>query len=381
LLTTQVAVCALLLIVTAVVLRSQERVTARTIGLDLTGVFDVKMAAKHQARAVERLAATPGVEIVAEAWHAPLYGSDRRLDLLPSGGMSTRRLGYNLVSAAYFSIFRIPILRGRGFTIAEAEGAAPVAVVSESAARLLWPEGEAVGQTVSIPRIAHTDPYIDRRPDFTQARVIGVARACLSGYLAMSVDHQGAMIYFPTNSRAADNDSILVRIGGNRRDARQRIVAALDGIAPSIYDLINPMDDVLSMQIYPFQVTFWVAAFLGGLALVMTVSGIYGVMSYLVNQRTKEIGIRVALGAAAGDVVRMVVKQSARQAVIGVAAGVALALAIAPVFAHEIDAIHPYDVVAYASAIMIVMAAAVAAALAPSRRAVRVDPVTALRCD
>ena len=76
----------------------------------------------------------------------------------------------------------------------------------------------------------------------------------------------------------------------------------------------------------------------------MTVSGIYGVMAYLVNQRTKEIGIRVALGAAAGDVVRMVVKQSARLALIGVGAGVAMALLIAPVFAHQIDAIHPYDV-------------------------------------
>ncbi|HEY1495950.1 MAG TPA: ADOP family duplicated permease [Candidatus Solibacter sp.] len=381
LLTTQVAVCSLLLIVTAVVLRSQQRVTARTIGLDLTGVWDIKMATKYQARAAERLAAAPGVEVVAEAWHAPLYGSDRRIDLLPSGGDSTRRLGYNLVSAGYFPMFRIPILRGRGFTAAEAEGGAAVAVVSESAARLLWPSGDAVGQTVSIPAIARKDPYFDRRPDFAEARVIGVARAVLSGYLAMSVDRQGAIVYFPTNSRAADNDSILVRMSGDRRDARQRIVAALDGIAPSIYDMINPMGDVLAMQIYPFQVIFWVAGFLGGLALVMTISGIYGVMSYLVNQRRKEIGIRVALGAAAGDVVRMVVKQSARQALLGVAAGVALALAIAPVFAHQIEAIHPYDFMAYSGAVMVVMSAAVAAALAPSRQAVRVDPVSALRCD
>ena len=130
------------------------------------------------------------------------------------------------------------------------------------------------------------------------------------------------MIYFPTNARAAHNDSLLVRMSGNPRAARQRIVAALDGIAPSIYDMINPMDDVLAMQIYPFQVTFWMTGFLGGMALVMTVSGIYGVMSYLVNQRTKEIGIRLALGAAAGDVVRMVVRQSARLAFIGVAVGV-----------------------------------------------------------
>uniref|UniRef100_Q01U78 Permease n=1 Tax=Solibacter usitatus (strain Ellin6076) TaxID=234267 RepID=Q01U78_SOLUE len=381
LLTTQVAVCLLLLIVTAVVLRSQKRVTARTIGLDLTGVWDVKMPAKYQAAAAERLAATPGVEVVAEAWHAPLYGSERRIDLLPSGGDSTRRLGYNLVSAGYFPMFRIPILRGRGFTVAEAEGGAPVAVVSESAARLLWPAGEAVGQTVSIPAIVHKDPYFDRRPQFTEARIVGVARAVLSGYLAMSVDHQSAMIYFPTSSRAADNDSILVRVSSSRRDARQRIVTTLDGIAPSIYDLINPMEDVLAMQIYPFQVIFWVAAFLGGLALVMTVSGIYGVMSYLVNQRKKEIGIRVALGAAGADVVWMVVRQSARQALVGIAIGVALALSIAPVFAHQIEAIHPYDWIAYAGAVMVVMSAAVAATLAPSRQAVRVDPVTALRCD
>ena len=86
-------------------------------------------------------------------------------------------------------------------------------------------------------------------------------------------------------------------------------------------------------------------------------------------------------GAAGGDVVRMIVKQSARLALIGVAVGVGLALSIAPVFAHQIEAIHPYDAMAYGGAVLLVMAAAVAAAFAPSRQAVRVDPVTALRCD
>ena len=123
LLATQVAVCSLLLIVTAIVLRSQHRVTARTIGLDLNGVWDVKMAEKYQAKAAERLAATPGVEAVAVAWHAPLYGSDRRMALVPSGSQSTVPIGYNLVSAGYFPVFRIPILRGRGFTDAESEAA------------------------------------------------------------------------------------------------------------------------------------------------------------------------------------------------------------------------------------------------------------------
>jgi ABC-type antimicrobial peptide transport system permease subunit len=141
------------------------------------------------------------------------------------------------------------------------------------------------------------------------------------------------------------------------------------------------MEDVLAMQIYPLKVMFWIASFLGGMALVMTVSGIYGVMSYLVNQRTKEIGVRLALGAAASDVVRMVVRQSARLALIGVSVGIALALAIAPVFAHQIEAIRPYDGIAYGGAVLVVMLAAVGASYAPSRRAVHVDPMTALRCD
>jgi ABC-type antimicrobial peptide transport system permease subunit len=203
----------------------------------------------------------------------------------------------------------------------------------------------------------------------------------MSGFLVMSADREGAMIYFPTNRRAAHNDSILVRLSGNIREPRQRIVAELDEIAPSLYFMVNPMDDILAVQIYPFQVTFWLAGFLGGLALLMTVSGIYGVMSYLVNQRTKEIGIRLALGAGAADVVRMVVKQSARLAAIGVAAGVGFALILAPVLAHEIEAIRPYDPRVYGFAVLVVMAAAIAASFAPSRRAVRVDPVTALRCD
>jgi len=380
LLVTQVAVCSLLLIVTAIVLRSQHRVTARTIGLDLNGVWDVKMAEKYQAAAAERLAATPGVEAVAEAWHAPLYGRDRAMAVVPSGSRAKVWTGYNLVSSGYFQVFRIPIVRGRAFTGGESEAEAPVAVVSESAARRLWPGGDALGQTIALPLVDHKDAYVDRTPAYAEARVIGVARDVLSGYLANSANSQTAMVYFPTNRRAPNNDSVLVRLSDNSR-ARQRIAAALDGIAPSLYDMLNPMEDVLAMQIYPFQITFWVAAFLGGLALLMTVSGIYGVLSYLVNQRTKEIGIRVALGASAGDVVRMVVKQSARLALAGVAAGVAMALAIAPVFAHQIEALHPYDALAYSGAVLVVMAAAVSASLAPSRRAVRADPMTALRCD
>jgi predicted permease len=381
LLATQVAVCSLLLIVTAIVLRSQNRMSALTVGLEVNGVWDVKMPEKYQATAAERLAAMPGVEVVAAAWHAPLYGKDFSTVIVPSGSRTRVPIGYNLVSAGYFPLFRIPILRGRAFTDVESDTTAPVAVVSESAARRLWPGQDAVGQTIGIPPADRHHPYFDRVPNVSEARVIGVARDALSGYLGNSTDRGATMIYFPTHRRAANNDSILVRVSGTPGAVRQRIAATLDAIAPSIYDMINPMDDILAMQLYPFQVAFWITAFLGGLALLITVSGIYGVMAYLVNQRTKEIGIRLALGAAAGDVVWMVTRQSARLAFIGVAVGVAMALGVAPVFAHEIEAIRPYDAMSYGMAVLVVMVAAVVASFAPSRQAVRVDPMTALRCD
>ena len=134
------------------------------------------MAGKYQAKAALRLAEMPGVEAIAAAWHAPLYGSDRRVAVVPSGSDAEVRTGYNLVSAGYFAVFRIPILEGRAFTDAEAEGDAAVAVVSERAARRLWPGRNPLGQTVNIPRTQRKELSFDRVPDFTEARVIGVAR-------------------------------------------------------------------------------------------------------------------------------------------------------------------------------------------------------------
>jgi len=138
---------------------------------------------------------------------------------------------------------------------------------------------------------------------------------------------------------------------------------------------------MLETTIYPFRVMFWIGGFLAGLALLLTVSGIYGVLSYVVNQRAKEIGIRMALGASGANVVRMVVGQSVRMAVIGTVLGAGLALMAAPLFAHSVQVLQPYDPVAYGAGTMLVIGAGLAAATVPSRRAARIDPAVTLRCD
>jgi macrolide transport system ATP-binding/permease protein len=128
-------------------------------------------------------------------------------------------------------------------------------------------------------------------------------------------------------------------------------------------------------------VTSWIAGFLAGVALLLTVTGIYGVMSYVVSQRTKEIGIRVALGASGPAILWMVLRQSGKLAAIGAVIGGGMAAAVAPLFASQIGAIQPYEATPYFVTMAVVFAAAVAASYAPSLRAVRIDPMTTLRGD
>src|SRR5262249_10310319 len=161
--------------------------------------------------------------------------------------------------------------------------------------------------------------YFERVPAYPSARVIGVVRDVNAGMLANGVDTD--TLYFPNTARFPHNDSVLVRMSGDQAGARRHLETALADVAPSLADAINPMVDVLALQIYPFRVVFWIAGFLGCFALVLTVSGIYGVMSFLVSQRTKEIGIRVAVGARASDVTGMVMKHAMRMGAIGAGVG------------------------------------------------------------
>jgi hypothetical protein len=372
----QVATCALLLISTVVVLRSEGRVASHNVGIDVRGVWELETTPPFRQRIAERLPHMAGVEAVATAEHAPLLGG-MRIVLIPSGRKAKATVKDNFVSAGYFSAVRIPLRRGRVFTDEESDNEAAVAVVSERTAKRLWPGDDALAQTVAIPPPEGPDRAYMLLPRFTSARVIGVVGDVTSGI--NRTDDEDTGIYFP--ARPGTEGSLLVRMKGDTGDSRRRLDATLNGIAPSAANIVISMDDTVALLVYPFRVTSWVAGFLAGVALLLTVTGIYGVMSYLVSQRTKEIGIRVALGANAGNVMRMVLRQCAWLAGAGAAVGAGLALAIAPAFAHQLEAIQPYDWVPYAATAALVVVAALAASWGPTRKAVGVDPVRTLRCD
>jgi predicted lysophospholipase L1 biosynthesis ABC-type transport system permease subunit len=252
-----------------------------------------------------------------------------------------------------------------------------VVVISEATARRFWPNRDALGRSVRIT----LDPTLDRYkklPKFTAARVIGIVPDVISGFAWEGKDP--ACLYFPTSIRRGGNLSLLVRVKGDPQAGRRMLDTALTRTAQAA-DYITPMAQVLALQIYPFRVAFWISALLGGVALLLTLSGIYGVMSYLVSQRTREIGIRMALGATAGGVIRIVLTQAMRLTALGVGVGVLFALGVSRMFASEFVMVNTFDAFAYAGGVTLVAAAAIAAAYLPSRRAARVDPASTLRSD
>jgi ABC-type antimicrobial peptide transport system permease subunit len=175
----------------------------------------------------------------------------------------------------------------------------------------------------------------------------------------------------------------MLRVRGNPEQARQALLERLTGLDPAFG--VMTLRTLTGMQAYVLRGAFWVTVALGGLALVVTVSGLFSVLSYLVEQQSKEIGVRMALGADATHVARLILKQSLRPVGAGLAAGSALALAVAIVLmatpaASEIgDTVDVLDPVAYLSSALVILTACVIAVSVPMLRAVQVDPIATLR--
>jgi len=259
-----------------------------------------------------------------------------------------------------------------------------VAVVSEATAHALWPNGDAVGQVVRFDR--------DQTPDTTKANGPQLESRTLTGGGVVR-DVPGfrlapfptAVVYEPTSSQMAGT-SLVARVHGDPELARQAISNRLTAIDPNLGE-VESLRWVSKMQTYFLQLGFWFTVVLGGLALALTVSGLFGVLSYLVEQRRREIGIRIALGATRPHVMRLVVSQSIGPVSAGLligggsAAGLAAVLLATPGAAPIGEVVHVLDPLAYAMSALVIIAASMAAALIPAARAARLDPTQTLRQD
>ena len=385
----QVFASALLLICSAIFLRSAIASSQFNPGFRTADTLSIETINDNKRHAMlQALGSDPTVMALAGARPRLLARPPRAFGDVGAGKIA---LSYKHVSAAYFDVLGIPIVRGRAFTTAEGDEH-PVAVVSESAARTLWPNGDGIGKTFRIEpdltaQQGHGFLTINPKAGAGDARltprtvtVIGVSKD-VAGFRITDVKEAG--VFLPTTVDAP-NTFLVARIRGNADLARQTLLERLTRIDPNMGKIIT-LRTVARLETFLLTIAFWVSVILGGLALLLTVSGLFSVLSYLVAQRTREIGVRIALGASSQKVTQLMLAQTTRPVLFGLLAGAGLAASLATlVLATEAGAIiseivHVTDPVAYLASLLVIVVACLFAAWIPASRAAQVDPMTTLR--
>jgi len=361
----QVTVCTLLLVACGALVRTTGAISAFDIGFRTNNVIAMNVVENNRRRVIDALASDPEVDTIAAASSIPLNGTVPTFTSSAENG-TTIGTAHNEVSPEYFEVLGIPILRGRNFTPQESASETPVAILSAAAAQRLFADRDAVGQILHLSGNPGRD-----------VRVIGVAVDIVTCCIPWGKDD--GLVYLPT--APATSASVLVHVRGEVEEERHRLDMRLATLAPGAVEDIHSLDQYRALGIYAFRAASMIGAFLGGLALVLTLTGIYGVISYFVTQRTKEIGIRVALGATTHTVIGLVLKQSLRLTVIGTVLGTGLAVGLSRLLASSLVFMRVFDVTAFGGSVLLVMFAALAAGYIPSRRAARIDPIQTLRYD
>ena len=270
---------------------------------------------------------------------------------------------YDEVGPEYFETLGIPLLSGRGFTRADDQDAAPVAIVNEVMAARYWPGADPLGVRLRVK-----DRWM---------RVVGVAR--VSKYRNF-LEAPQPLFYVPLRQNFFRQVVLHVRT----REAPRALAAALGqqihaldpSLAPQqVITLREQVDRMTSAQ----RVAVVILGVFGGVAVLLSAIGLYGVMSYSVSQGTRELGLRMALGADAADLLRLVMAKGLAVTAAGIVLGAAVALLSTRLLGYLLYGVSPRDPVAFASALAVMMAASLAACLLPAWRATRTDPIRALR--
>jgi predicted permease len=382
----QVGASALLLIGAVIFLRGALRAATAAPGARTSDTVKVSIA-NEPRRAALLQAATAHPLVVAVAAAAPQARGVIDTSLSSgAGGPSRLPVGQQAVSSEYFDLLGIDVVSGRRFTQAERTAEAGVVVVSESIARQLWPKGDGVGQVVRVEAPPSASPDAPSRPSAgARSTTVPLSRTMtVVGVVRDSSGSSAVGVYLPTGLESPDT-SFYLRVRGNPEQARQALVEGLSRIDPAVF--ILTMRAMARMGTYMLQLGFWLTVALGGLALVLTVSGLFSVLSYVVEQQAKEIGVRMALGATTRNVAGLVLSQSIRPVGIGLAAGGGLAAAVAivlmatPAAAEIGNTVNVLDPVAYAAGLLVIVTSCALAVSVPALRAARIDPIATLRKD
>jgi putative ABC transport system permease protein len=378
----EVALALVLLVGAGLVLRSFQRLlnVPKGFSADHVLTFNVHLPSvryKSPAQQTEffndfraRLSTLPGVDTVGLVNQLPLAGGnvDGGVDIegrtfpKDSGPTADKRIA----SPGYFHAMRIPVLRGREFTDRDVLNAPHVAIINENFARTYFPNEDPIGKHIAF------NWDIDGFQE-----IIGVVGDVKHDSLASS-DH--SEVYVPYAQRPDSGFAFAVRTKSDPAAITSAVRSTLTSLDAGIpLNQISTYDDIVSQSLTDQRSSVFLLGSLGGLALVLTAIGIYGVLAYTVAQQTREIGVRIALGASRSDVLSLVLGRGLRLVAIGAAIGIAASYALTRLMSALLYDIKPTDPVTFAGVTLLLFVVALAACWIPAHRATRVDPMVALR--
>ena len=381
----QLAVTVMLLVAAGLMLRSLRELNAVDAGFDARSVLTARVTPSRDhyptrearlqfhERLLERVAARPGVTHAAFAGTVPLNDEGTgtvqfRIEGRPAdAGEPLPQAELHVASAEYFATIGLPVLDGRAFTSADRDDAPDVVIVNRTAARRYWGSASPVGQRIT------------NDGGETWNTVVGVVGDVKQNGLDRPPEPE---VYAPLTQFPITAGTLLLRTRGEpmrlARAARAE-VAALDPRVP--VDQVRTLEQVRDESLAARRITASLIGLFAALALVISATGIGGVIAFSVAQRTNEIGVRMALGAATGQVVRMVLRQSVALAALGLALGVAGALVFGRLMAGLVFGVGTADPLTFVGVAAVMLVVAAAACWAPARRATRIDPMVALRSE
>jgi predicted permease len=334
--------------------------------------YDEEQTKTFFTQIVERTGSLPGVQAASVTRLVPLSDSSNSSGpILKEGeqlapGSAGRNIMNTVVSPGYFKTLQIPLLAGRDFDQRDRKGAPRVIIVNERMAQMLWPGESAIGKHIFIG---------SNSPNALE--VVGVAKT--GKYRALAEDPR-PYYYSPMAQRGPDGMTLIVRTAGDPRSlvgAIRSQVEAIDRRLPLF--AIKTMTEHMSWPLWAPNMAATLSLAFALVALLLSAVGLYSVMAYVVSQRTREVGIRMALGANREDVLKMITSQGMKLAVIGIAIGFVMSLALSRVLSSVLIGVGAYDVTIFIVVPLLLALVAFVACLVPARRATKVDPLVALR--
>jgi len=382
----EIALALVLFIGASLLIKSFMQLQKADPGFDATNVLTMQLAlplnkypdgARQTAflqQVLERLRSTAGITSAGVATTLPLSGTDRTRAF----GIEGRQFAspseyptasYNVASPDYFKSLGIGLVRGRYFTEQDSAQAPPVAIVSTALARRQFPGEDAVGKRL-----------IQRRAgQLTPVEIVGVVNDVKNHHLNAEPN---PILYIPYQQDMAPTASLVVKSSGRPESivaAARDAVRSVDPNQP--IDNVSPMTEVVARSISSQRLNMFLLSIFAAIALAMAAVGIYSVVAHSVRQRTHEIGIRIALGAQRGNILKMILGQTMMFTIIGVIIGVAAALALTRLIAGMLYGVSTFDPVIFVGTPLLLAIIALIASYAPALRATRVDPVIALRVE